>query len=396
MLPKPPGKLQGIQAREMAPQGQQIMVRESDLGAYLGPAPGLTALVNRTASDPHFDVFDGCGQRLILAKCSRLPDDENVAAGRYGIDFHRAMPSFDGASEVTCDWGEGPITVNACNYARYLPQALRFREFTANLAFAAGTRQEYRAKRHVYQHFYHYLYHTDVQMVFAAPHSGEVRRAPDDFHPFPQSEIDAWVARVAVRCLRPTRAGRKRILVSLHSSDYFGVFLDVGDFGLPQNQLLSRAVAELQADFRKSLAALVPAYRQQIVPYTRSRLHWIEQRWGDFEPQHLLSVSTAARSEVLNLVKILGDCLDSANGVTYQALLKGLDTYWASPGRPLITLNRVFSGRKTARLLHLADQLHRAGIDTAVQIECSRFLARHDPDLAAALIIALLEKVAAQ
>jgi hypothetical protein len=60
------------------------------------------------------------------------------------------------------------------------------------------------------------------------------------------------------------------------------------------------------------------------------------------------------------------------------------------------TKNRVFSGRKTARLIHLADQLHSAGIDTAVQFECSRFLARHDPDLAAVLIIALLEKVEAQ
>jgi len=173
-----------------------------------------------------------------------------------------------------------PNNVNACNYARHLPQALRFREFTANLALAAGTWQEYQAKRHVYQCFYHYLYHADAQMVLATPHSARCSAQRMIFHPFPQSEIDAWVARVAVRCLRPTRAGRKRILVSLHSTDYFGVFLDVGDFGLPQNQLLSRAMAELQADFRRSLAALVPAYQHQIVPYTRSRLHWIQQRWG--------------------------------------------------------------------------------------------------------------------
>ncbi len=90
-------------------------------------------------TNPHFDVLENEATRLILAKCSRLPDDEDPAAGRYGIDFHRALPPFAGDSGFTCDWGDGPIPVNALNFARFLPRTIRFRQFTANLAFAAPT-----------------------------------------------------------------------------------------------------------------------------------------------------------------------------------------------------------------------------------------------------------------
>jgi hypothetical protein len=113
------------------------MVKESAGGAYLSPGSELKACARLVMTSPNFDVFDGPGRRLLLGKCSRLPDDEDPGAGRFGIDFHRALPPFQEASGFTCDWGEGPIPVNAYTYAQYLPKTLRFREFTANLAFAA-------------------------------------------------------------------------------------------------------------------------------------------------------------------------------------------------------------------------------------------------------------------
>ena len=121
------------------------MIRETEAGAYLGPGSGLIEATQAVASDPHFDVFDREGVRLVLVKCSRLPDDEDEAGGRYGIDFHRALPPFQGDSGFFCDWGEGAMPVNAYTYATHLPRALRFREFTAKIAFAAGTLTEYEA-----------------------------------------------------------------------------------------------------------------------------------------------------------------------------------------------------------------------------------------------------------
>ena len=175
------------------------MIIENHAGAYIAPKPEIFCRYQLTNTNAHFDVLENERTRLILAKCSRLPDDEDAAAGRYGIDFHRALPPFTGESGFTCDWGDGPIPVNALNFARFLPRTIRFRQFTANLAFAAHTREAYETKRHIYQDFYRQVYTAKQPLVVATPHSGPVHRSPDDYHPFPESEIDAWTAGVAVQ-----------------------------------------------------------------------------------------------------------------------------------------------------------------------------------------------------
>jgi hypothetical protein len=365
------------------------MIRESDSGAYLGPAenPGATC---RIASDPNFDVFEQHGKRLLLGKCSRLPDDEDLAQGRYGIDFHRALPPFTGPSGFTCNWGEGDMEVNALNYARCLPRALRFREFTANLAFAARDPEEYRAKRLTYGNFYDYLYHAPTQVVIAAPHSGQVYRPPDVYHPFPLSEIDAWTARVGVRCLCPGPLPSRKILISLHSTDYFGSIMDLGDFGLRQNGLLPEVIERLRRRFAGALEELMPAYRRHIVPYTLARVEWFEQKFGALEPRRLDKISTAAGFELRSIKKVLKWAGFQGETHTAAGLRQGLESFWHLPPPELITVNGIFSGRKTAGLLNLPERLRRAGFDTAVQVECSRFLAQHHPDLAADLIRTLI------
>ncbi len=365
------------------------MIRESGTGAYLGPAP--TAAFWQVTSDPNFDVFERNGKRLILGKCSRLPDDEDLSEGRFGIDFHRALPPFTGPSGFTCNWGEGDIEVNAYNYARHLPRTLRFREFTANLAFAARNLEEYQVKRRAYHHFYGYLYNSTCQVVIATPHSGEVRRPPDIYHPFPKSEIDAWTARVGIRCLSPAVSPSKRILISLHSTDYFGSILDIGDFGLPQNEGLSEVMGPLRRRFAGAIEALLPAYRRHIVPYTLARLEWFEEKFGTLDPHRLAKISTAAGFELRSIKKVLNGCGFQGETRTAAGLRQGLESFWALSPRELITLNGIFSGRKTARLLNLTDQLAQAGFHTAVQVECSRFFAQHHPDLAAKLILTLIE-----
>jgi hypothetical protein len=368
------------------------VIRESEQGAYLGLKAEKKPDLRVVCNDPNFDVIDHHRQRLILGKCSRLADDEEPARGRYGIDFHRALPAFQGTSPFSCDWGEGPIEVNAYTYAHHLPKALKFREFTANIAFAALEPDEYQAKRQVYENFYRHLYAPGPQVTIGVPHCGQVRRPPDEFHPYPQSEIDAWTARVAVRCQVTPPAGR-RLLVSLHSTDYFGLLLDIGDFGLPQNHGLSRAVRRLQDRFAGELAAILAAYRDHILPYTKIRLTWMANKWGSLRPEQLSSCSTAARFEVVNLDRLTKDLVEPGKRFTLEGLLEGLEKYWDKPAQHFITLNGVFSGRKTAQLLGLAENLHQRGFATAVQVELSRFFAKNYPDLAAAMLETLCQEL---
>lgn len=370
------------------------MIRENQAGAYLGPEPQLFRRYQLTRSDPHFDVLEDDDCRLILGKCSRLPDDEDLAAGRYGIDFHRALPPFQGESGFSCDWGDGPIPVNALTYAQYLPRTIRFRQFTANLAFAAATPAAYAAKRQVYEDFYEQVYGAKQALVVAVPHCGMVFRRPDDYHPFPESEIDAWTARVAVH-LRPVNGGgNRRLLLSLHSTDYFGALLDIGDFGLPTNHVLPGIVRDLNQEFAGALAGITPTYRDHIIFWTKQRLAWKFRRWGTLHPETLANISTAAQFEVKILDGFAREFLSEGERFTLSGLCRGLEAYWSQGRQAQVTVNRVFSGRKTAKLLNLAANLQGAGMATAVQVECSRFLAHQAPELAAAMITRLLEKLA--
>jgi hypothetical protein len=371
------------------------MVIETEWGAYLGPDADLQRTARQTAEDPHFDVFEGEEFRLILGKCSRLPDDEDPAAGRYGIDFHRGLPLFSKDSNITCDLGNGPVPVNALNYWKYLPRTLMFREFSANLAFAARTLGEYQKKAGVYRRFYEQVYTSKCQTVLAAPHSGDVRRPPDQCHPFPRSEIDAWTGRVMARIAARGVMPRRRILVSLHSTDYFGSFVDVGDFGLEQNRDLPSITAGMDKDFSKTTKRLLPGYYDYILPYTRSRLEWLVEAFGTIDPEQLGAVSTAARFEVLRLAKVVKLDAPTAAPLTLDALWASIEAHCAHHPEQLITLNNIFSGRKTAGLIRLDENLRQARFHTGVQIECSRFLGHRHPDVAAEIIVALIERLGA-
>jgi hypothetical protein len=367
------------------------MIIENHAGAYLAPKPEILSRFSLTVTTPHFDVLENDTSRLILAKCSRLPDDEDPAAGRYGIDFHRALPPFAGDSGFTCDWGEGPIPVNALNFARFLPRTIRFRQFTANLAFAAQTREAYEAKRQVYENFYQHVYRAGQPLVVATPHSGSVNRPPDDYHPFPESEIDAWTAGLAAQLSRVRLRKNRRLLLSLHSTDYFGALVDVGDFGLAPNGILPGLIEQLNVEFTDDLAAVQLPYQEHIISYTGNRLQWKHNRWGTLHPEKLATISTASRFEVMMLDKLLGEYIRPEERFTHDGLRRGLEAYWSGGGQALISLNGVFSGRKTAKLLNLSENLADAGFHTAVQVECSRFLAQHYPGIAVAIIQRLVE-----
>ena len=79
---------------------------ENEDGAYLDVTPEFLSVFRAVERNPNFDVFDRDGIRIMLTKCSRLVDDENLANGRYGIDFNRSLPSF------TNNWPQGILSLS--------------------------------------------------------------------------------------------------------------------------------------------------------------------------------------------------------------------------------------------------------------------------------------------
>lgn len=159
------------------------LVNESERGAYLGVTAEFLKQFESKESNPNFEVYDSLdgNNRFIAVKSSRLPDDEDLAEGRYGIDFLRAKPTLQ----------------EALQYRKELPQALESMKWLANMAFAAITREEYDRKSSVWEDFYSYICGLTPKTVWFTPHSGRVARVPDDILPYPEQVMDAFAAGVA-------------------------------------------------------------------------------------------------------------------------------------------------------------------------------------------------------
>lgn len=162
------------------------LVYEDEYGAFLGVSAEFLKNFVPKEINPNFEVYDSLDEhnRFIATKSSRLPDDQELAEGRYGIDFNRARPELH----------------QALQYGKELPQALESMKWLANTSFSATTKEEYERKSAVWKNFYFYIWGSSPQTIWAVPHSGSINRKPDDIFPFPKFETDAFTAGVAASC----------------------------------------------------------------------------------------------------------------------------------------------------------------------------------------------------
>ena len=139
------------------------LIYEDEHGAYLGVKKEFLKRFVLQESNPNFEVFDTKDnqQRFITVKSSRIPDDEDLPSGRYGIDFNRAKPTLQ----------------EALQYKAALPSGY---QWAGDIGFAAGSATEYNKKSVVWESFYTYIWGVTPQTVWVAPHSGSVNRPPDD------------------------------------------------------------------------------------------------------------------------------------------------------------------------------------------------------------------------
>ena len=130
------------------------LVNEDEHGAYLGVSAEFLREFITKESNPNFEVFDSQDnqRRFIAVKSSRVPDDEDLAAGRYGIDFHRAKPTLK----------------EAIQYRAELPHALESRKWLTNIAFAATNKEEYDRKSSVWENFYSYIWGSTPQTIWVS------------------------------------------------------------------------------------------------------------------------------------------------------------------------------------------------------------------------------------
>ena len=225
------------------------LVNEDEYGAYLGvSAEFLREFVNKE-SNPNFEVYDSRDnqRRFIVVKSSRIPDDQDLNEGRYGIDFHRAKPTLQ----------------EAMQYGAELPHALESRKWLANTAFAANTKEEYDRKSSAWDNFYSYIWGLTPKTIWVTPHSGSIDRISDDILPYPKDEMDSFTAGVAALCAFNNRnKASKRVMISIHGFGYLAAILDLGGFGIIDEEKLAAVAKKMEMKYHERAQILADEYKR--------------------------------------------------------------------------------------------------------------------------------------
>lgn len=349
------------------------LVYEDDYGAYLGVRKEFLKKFVPVEINPNFEVYDSKdgNNRFIASKCSRVPDDQDFTAGKYGIDFHRARPKLK----------------ESLQYEDELPHTLESRKWLANIAFAAATEDEHNKKSSTWERFYSCIWGSTPQTIWVTPHSGSVARAPDEILPYPKSEMDAFTAGVAALCAFNNRnKAIKRIIISIHSHNWVGAILDLGGFGVIDDDKLAMAAKKIEEKYHKRVQVLADEYKEDFFLRTIRWLEHINNKKGTLNPEELKQTSTTYRSIVQNIVtglRLYGQEIRGFKLEEFREAIKSLHTIEMS----VISTNYLFPARHIGKLLRISEMIRYGQLHSALQIECLKVYLARDPELVANIIL---------
>ena len=349
------------------------LVREDEHGAYLGvPAEFLQEFIPKE-SNPNFEVYDSRdnNNRFIAVKSSRVPDDQDLAEGRYGIDFNRAKPELQ----------------EALRYGAELPHALENMKWLANTAFAATTKKEYDRKSSAWENFYSYIWGSTPKTIWVAPHSGNVDRVPDDILPYPKTAVDAFTAGVAASCAFNHRnKALKRLMIYIHSSSFLGTLLELGGFGIIDEEKLAAVATKVEMKYHERAQILADEHKQYFFLTATRWLEHIKNKTGTLNPEELNHTSTVDRRRVELIVKELKLYGQEIKEFTLREFKEAMHSLKETEV-PVISSNYIFPASHVGKILRISEKISQGLLHSALNIECSKLYLAKEPELMTDMIL---------
>ncbi len=346
------------------------LANEDEHGAYLGVKAEFLKEFVPKESNPNFEVFDSQDnhRRFIAVKSSRVPDDQDLTAGRFGIDFNRAKPTLQ----------------EALQYGVELPYGFKW---LSNIAFSAQTKEEYERKSSAWDNFYSYIWGPTPQTIWVAPHSGSVNRAPDDILRFPKLMIDTFTGGAAALCAFKDRSkAAKRLMISIHGTGHLGAVLNLGDFGILNEEKMDAVARKMKLKYHKRTQILAEEFKQDFIEKTILILENIKNKRGTLNPDELDHISYDDSFTVRLYLKGLRLYRQEIKDFTFTEYKKAIQNL--SKIEVLVISNNYFyTGRNVGKLLKLSEKIECGLLHSAIIIECSRLYLARDPELVSNIIL---------
>ncbi len=354
-------------------------------GAYIDVTPMFLRLVTPIYQSPNFDVFDKNGVRIILAACSRFPDDEDHNAKVYGLNFNRRAPKLQEALDFQKKLLEKDV--KAAN------------QYLKSIAFAAQSEEEYAIKKELYNKFLSYQFGEEPMIVYAAPHAGNITRKPDTIVPDPADEIDRWTAGTTAICgVNEKRKPSKREVHSIHTSNdqfkSYPAIIDLGTYGLMderQLELIRKISEDLSKRHKERIDRYLKEYIERVYEATEKKLKEIFFARGTLDPKEFVS-----KRDIFNVEGVSKRLKDYDIDLVDHSILNYMDAVnrVLKKSEQRIIPNHVFPGKKVGKDLGMPYLVEQGKLGLALQYECSRFYMEQDPELVSDMVLDIAKEAA--
>lgn len=346
------------------------LVYEDEFGAFSGVSAAFLKKFVPREVNPNFEVYDSVNgyNRFIAVKSSRIPDDEDLAAGRIGIDFNRAKPTLK----------------EALQYGAELPRGYKW---TGNIAFASTNKEEYDKKSSIWDKFYSYIWDSTLQTVWVTPHSGSVNIPPDDIRAFPKLMIDNNTAEVAALCaFNDSNKAMKRIMIAVHSTGQLGALINLGDLGVVDQEKMNLVAKKIEMKYHEKAQVLADEFKQEFCDKTSRILEHIKAHRGTLNPEELYQIRRDDGFTIelyIKCLKLYGQEIKEFTLSEFNEALRNLGKIDV----PVVSNNFLYTGRNVGMLLKLPEMIKNGQLHSALLIECARVYMLRAPGLMADIIL---------
>ena len=196
--------------------------------------------------------------------------------------------------------------------------------------------------------------------VWFTPHSGRVARVPDDILPYPEQVMDAFAAGVAASCAFNDRnKASKRFMISIHSSSFLGTILELGGFGILDDEKLAAVAKKIDKKYHERAQILADEHKNSFFHNAIRWLEHIENKSWTLNPQELNRTSTADRQRVVLILRELRLYGKEIKEFTLEKLREAMESLNKSEV-PVISSNYIYPASNAGKNLRLSEKIAMA------------------------------------
>jgi len=229
--------------------------------------------------------------------------------------------------------------------------------------------------------------------IWVTPHSGSVNRTPDDIFAYPQTAGDAFTGGVAASCaFNDGNKPLRRNMISIHSSSYLGTVVELGGFGLIDEERLTAVATRMEMKYREQAQILADAHKQYFCFIATRWLKHIKNKKGTLNPAELQHISSVNRRRLELIVKALELYGQQINEFTLEEFNKAMLALNKTEV-PVISTDYVYPARHVGRLLSVSEKIEQGLLHSALSIECSKPYLAEAPELMTSIILDIKDEL---